>query len=397
MTSSPSSVPSAPAATGSSPSPVRMPGLDALRGLAIMLVLVHNFSLAENGHSRIFKLWNVLPESGWIGVQLFFVLSGFLITGILVDDRGLPRFYKRFYVRRALRIFPLYYALLILYGLLYATGVLEFRIAPVSAYFYATYLQNWSSLFLEKIPPGLGPLWSLAVEEQFYLLWPLLIGKVSLRGSTIACVVIIAASFLARVGMHLAHLSSGWLYISTPARADALAIGALFALLLRSPAWRPRFIAALPWVGGVSALALAALLLDTHGLNRLNPWMQVYGYTAVAVMAGVVTTRAALAGLRVPGRLWTRILTGTLTFFGKYSYGIYVVHMPIKVATIALLGAALRRQSTLHPLRVDAIFIAAGTVASVALALVTWRLIEQPFLSLKDRFAGTVTRPAYDR
>ena len=123
--------------------------------------------------------------------------------------------------------------------------------------------------------------------------------------------------------------------------------------------------------------------------------MQVYGYTAVAVMAGVVTTRAALAGLRVPGRLWTRTLTGTLTFFGKYSYGIYVVHMPIKVATIALLGAALRRQSTLHPLRVDAIFIAAGTVASVALALVTWRLIERPFLSLKDRFAGTVTRPTY--
>lgn len=396
MTSSPSPAPSTPAAAGSSPSAGRLPGLDALRGLAIVLVLLHNFSFAENGHSRIFKLWNVLPESGWIGVQIFFVLSGFLITGILVDDRGLPRFYQRFYVRRALRIFPLYYALLILYGVLYATGVLQSRVGPASSFFYATYLQNWSALFLGEIPPGLAPLWSLAVEEQFYLLWPLLIGKVSLRGSAIACVVIIAASFLARVGMHLAHLRPGWLYISTPARADALAIGALFALLLRSPAWRPRFIAALPWVGAVSGLALAVLLLDTHGLNRLNPLMQVYGYTAVAVLAGVVTAKAALAGLRVPGRLRTRIPTSILTFFGKYSYGIYVVHMPIKVATIALLGAALRRQSTLHPLRVDAIFVAAGTVASVALALVTWRLIERPFLSLKDRLAGTVPRPAFD-
>jgi len=371
-----------------------MPGLDVLRGLAIVLVLFHNFSVSEGGHSRIFKLWNVLPESGWIGVQIFFVLSGFLITGILVDDRGQPGFYTRFYVRRALRIFPLYYALLILYGVLYATGVLEFRIAPVSPFFYATYLQNWSALFLREMPPGLGPLWSLAVEEQFYLLWPLLIGKVSLRGSVMACIVIIVASFLARLGMHLAHEPPGWLYVSTPARADALAIGALFAILLRSPAWRPRFIAALPWVGAVSGLALAALLLDTHGLNRLNPLMQVYGYTAIAVLAGVATARAALAGVRVQGRLWTRILTSVLTFFGKYSYGIYVVHMPIKVATIALLGASLRRQSTLHPLRVDTIFIAAGTVASVALALLTWRLIERPFLSLKDRLAGTVTRPA---
>ena len=90
------------------------------------------------------------------------------------------------------------------------------------------------------------------------------------------------------------------------------------------------------------------------------------------------------------------MLTGILTFFGKYSYGIYVVHMPIKIAAMALLGAALRRQSALHPLPVDVLFVVAGTAASVALALVSWRLIERPFLSLKDRFAGTVTRPAYD-
>ena len=125
-----------------------MPGLDALRGLAIVLVLFHNLSFAEHVHSRLFKLWNVLPESGWIGVQIFFVLSGFLITGILVDDRGLPRFYGRFYIRRALRIFPLYYALLIVYVVLYASRVLQFRIAPLTAISYATYLQNWSSLFL---------------------------------------------------------------------------------------------------------------------------------------------------------------------------------------------------------------------------------------------------------
>jgi peptidoglycan/LPS O-acetylase OafA/YrhL len=367
-----------------------MPGLDALRGLAIVLVLFHNLTFAENVHSRLFKLWNVLPESGWIGVQIFFVLSGFLITGILVDDKGLPRFYERFYIRRALRIFPLYYALLIVYVVLYASRVLELRIAPLTAISYVTYLQNWSLLFLREQPPGSGPLWSLAVEEQFYLLWPLLIGKVSLRTSAIACVAIIVASFLGRMGMHLANMPPQWLYESTPARADALAIGALLALLQRSPTWRPRLIGALPWVGAVCGLALGALALNNHGLNRLNPWMQVYGYTLVAVLAGVVTARTALAGLRPPVRLGTRVLT----FFGKYSYGIYVVHMPIKIAAMALLGAALRRQSALHPLPVDVLFVAAGTAASVALALVSWRLIERPFLSLKDRFAGAVTRPA---
>ena len=257
-----------------------MPGLDALRGLAIVLVLFHNLSFAEHVHSRLFKLWYILPESGWIGVQIFFVLSGFLITGILADDRGLPRFYGRFYIRRVL---PAHIS-----AVLRAADRLRrplrvacasVRIAPLTAISYATYLQNWSSLFLRGLPPGFGPLWSLAVEEQFYLLWPLLIGKASLRVSAIACVAIIVASFLGRMGMHLANLPSGWLYVSTPARADALAIGALLALLLRSPTWRPRLIGALPWVGAVSALALGALALSTHGLNRLNPWMQVYGYT----------------------------------------------------------------------------------------------------------------------
>ena len=181
-----------------------MPGLDALRGLAIVLVLIHNLSFAENVHSRLFKLWNVLPESGWIGVQIFFVLSGFLITGILVDDRGLPAVLREVlrpsgssHISAVLRAaHPLRRPL--------RNGCARVPDRTPEAISYATYLQNWSSLFLEDQPPGFGPLWSLAVEEQFYLLWPLLIGKVSLRASTIACVAIIVASFLARMGMHLA-------------------------------------------------------------------------------------------------------------------------------------------------------------------------------------------------
>ena len=365
----------------------RLPGLDVLRGLAIVLVLFHNLDIAENTRSVVLKLWNLLPESGWIGVQIFFVLSGFLITGILFDDKSRPRFYRTFYLRRALRIFPLYYALLVIYGLLRVAGVLHFSITPLGVFSYVAYLQNWSALVLGT-PPGFGHLWSLAVEEQFYLLWPLLIARTSLRGSAVACVVIIAASFVGRVLMHATHLDPGWLYASTAARADALAVGALLALLLRSPAARPRLIRALPWAGAASALALAALLLHTHGLNRVNPLMQVYGYTIIAVLAGMATVRAALQAPRAPGRSGGRILTRVLMFFGKYSYGIYVVHMPIKVAALTLLAGALQRQSALHPFSVDLIFVAAGTMASVALALVSWRFIERPFLSLKDRIAA---------
>jgi peptidoglycan/LPS O-acetylase OafA/YrhL len=359
-----------------------MPGLDALRGVAILLVLFHNLSISERNTSRISKVWNLLPEGGWIGVQIFFVLSGFLITGILADDRGGPRAFRNFYWRRALRIFPLYYALFCFLAVLHATGVLRFPIPASRIGFYLFYMQNWSGLLQGEIS-GFSHLWSLAVEEQFYLLWPLLIGVASLRGSVIACVVIIAASFVSRVAMRLADLPPLWLYLSTPARADALAFGALLALLLRSDSWKPRLVAALPWVGGASALALAAIVMRTHGLNRQNLLMQLYGYTLIAILAGVATARAALAETSgLPG-LGARILT----FFGKYSYGIYVVHVPVKVAVLAALGGGSRWQSGHNPIVVDLIFTAATTVISVGLALVSWRLIERPFLLLKDRLA----------
>ena len=300
MTSSPSSVPSAPAATGSSPSPVRMPGLDALRGLAIMLVLVHNFSLAENGHSRIFKLWNVLPESGWIGVQLFFVLSGFLITGILVDDRGLPRFYKRFYVRRALRIFPLYYALPILYGLLYATGVLEFRIAPVSAY-------------LPDLPAKL--VGAVSRKDSARARPPLVAGC---RGTVLPPVAFAhRQGFTAwqhhRLRRHHRRVFPGprghasrSLEFGLAVHIDAGAGGRpRHRCVVRAAAAVPRVETALhrrASLGGRRIRSRSRSVAARHARAQpVEPLMQVYGYTAVAVMAGVVTTRAALAGLRVPG------------------------------------------------------------------------------------------------
>ena len=147
-----------------SPSQVRFAGLDTLRGVAIVAVLAHNLSILE-ARSALEKTWNAVAESGWIGVQLFFVLSGFLITGILLDDRERPGFIRAFYYRRSLRIFPLYYLLL-------ASIAVASRFAPEVAIpgkqapLLGLYLSNWSFIAYGLLP-GLGHTWSLAVEEQF--------------------------------------------------------------------------------------------------------------------------------------------------------------------------------------------------------------------------------------
>src|SRR4051812_37533430 len=124
-------------------SQVHLPALDTLRGVAIALVLFHNLSIFVPSGSAVDKLWNAFVESGWVGVQLFFVLSGFLITGILLDDRDKPRAIRVFYIRRFLRIFPLYYALLVVYFLILPPLIPALQKPLSETIWYWLYLSNW--------------------------------------------------------------------------------------------------------------------------------------------------------------------------------------------------------------------------------------------------------------
>ena len=174
-----------------------IPALDGVRGLAILAVLAHQLCLDGYPMNSTVKHLLLPFEAGWIGVQLFFVLSGFLITGVLLETRHAQNYWSSFFMRRSLRIFPLYYVLLLV------TFVVVPRLVDVSAAtlaehgnaaWYWLYASNWMVLGPVKEVETLGHCWSLAVEEQFYLLWPFVVRMFGNRGLARACVAVAVAS-----------------------------------------------------------------------------------------------------------------------------------------------------------------------------------------------------------
>jgi peptidoglycan/LPS O-acetylase OafA/YrhL len=206
-----------------------MPELDVLRGCAILAVLFYHGLYWSNATSsnKVLSLFIQTTVVGWLGVNLFFVLSGFLITGILIDSKGRPSFYRKFYLRRALRILPAYLALIVVL-------LLVRWLSPGSATLSVLFLANCGFLFSFFQVGSYGPLWSLSVEEQFYLVWPTIVGRVSAR------VLLIIAMALCFVEPFLRWLdASGRVALGNPHMAtyliaDNLALGALAAIFARS-------------------------------------------------------------------------------------------------------------------------------------------------------------------
>jgi peptidoglycan/LPS O-acetylase OafA/YrhL len=248
------------------------------------------------------------------------------------------------------------------------------------AIWYWLYLSNWS-WFAYGILPGIGHLWSLAVEEQFYIAWPW--AAVRARPTTLGwlSVGIVLGSLATRAALHALRFPDLWLYSATVCRADALAMGALVALALRSKAWRPRLARGLAPVGVASTAALGALLVVTHGMNRDNPLIQVWGYSLLGISCAALVALAA----RPETPAWQQ--SSVLRFFGKYSYGIYLAHPPIKHVAHHVYGAELDAMMASRPIATDATFIGAITLAAVGVALVSRFALEEPALRWKDRLA----------
>lgn len=207
----------------------RITALDGLRGIAILAVLEFHFAEGLTGLSRAeLAIYNFI-RTGWLGVDLFFVLSGFLITGILTDARHTPRYFQNFYWRRAVRIFPPYYAFLLAYGVFYPLA----RHRPLDApWWHWTYLTNVAVAL--HLPVGTTPhFWSLAVEEQFYLLWPLLIYLLPRRAAMRVCLGCIVGAPAIRIMLLLAGIGNPAAYVLMPCRVDALAVGGWLALAQR--------------------------------------------------------------------------------------------------------------------------------------------------------------------
>jgi peptidoglycan/LPS O-acetylase OafA/YrhL len=376
------------------PEPRHLPALDGVRGVAILLVLVYHFSWVLNlGTQWADRASNRVVGVGWTGVDLFFVLSGFLITRILLSAREHSRYFQTFYVRRVLRIFPLYYAFLFIMilllpqlpGLRDNAGLQNLRHHQL---IYWTYLYNVAISvhpLVDRGPYGSGHLWSLAVEEQFYLIWPVVVLLLGRRALAPFCVLCIVAAPVVRYGLlHGAVPDLHNVFAAStlmPARMDTLALGGLIAVIARDPELLRRAARwALP-VGAAAILALAFLDLNRGGLPLLDEKVLVFGLSPIALAFGAFV--AIVVG-GAPGALQSVLGNRVLTFFGRYSYGLYVLHFQIfqELKTFAGDHGLVRTvEGSVIPFALA--FTAVAMALSVSAAWLSWHLFEKQFLKLK--------------
>jgi peptidoglycan/LPS O-acetylase OafA/YrhL len=367
------------------PSSETIPALDGVRGLAILLVLVHNLSPFEGG--RLVDQGVALAFNfGWVGVQLFFVLSGYLISGILLDSRAAPGYYRAFFGRRVLRIFPLYYGVLLICMVI--LPVLRLAPAPLLAdrehsVWLWTYLINWAEPLGVPIA-ALPHFWSLAVEEQFYLVWPFVVRHATPRRLLWIVAALVIIAFGSRLALRHAGASEAAPYMFTICRMDALGLGAAVAAVLRIPGARER---AVRWRRGILAAAgtlFVAGVLATRGYPRTGYADQTFGYTILALTFAAVVLAVVLDHQR--GRGWIGAVFGhpVLRSFGKYSYAIYLFHQPLNL----LIGVPRLDARLPHGigLKAGGLYMLAVAAASYALAVASYHGYEKHFLALKRYF-----------
>ncbi len=350
------------------------PALDGLRGLAILLVVVyHNFGFIDYFFF------------GWIGVDLFFVLSGFLITSILMRMSPTGSSLRNFYIRRVLRIFPLYYlALIVFLVILPQFGATR----PFVEYYTEhqwwlwTYLQNW--LFIFKPAGNAGMLhhfWSLAVEEQYYIAWPLIVFLVRKPKALIYLLLVVLAAIIALRTIiwvkQIEHIAYFNLY--TFSRIDGLCIGSALALLRQvNPSFFRQYTTAVVFI-------LAVLNFIFYFINRYYgfsfPFLAIAGYTTFAVMLALLVQEAVSGHYRPTQLLFTN---RALVFFGKISYCLYIVHWPIYVLLSPVIQKWCTEILSLHDPRLAASLIA--TLLGILVSMLSYRYFEHYLLQLKKRY-----------
>jgi peptidoglycan/LPS O-acetylase OafA/YrhL len=320
----------------------RTPSLDGLRGLAILLVLV--------AHTTPF-------HAGWVGVELFFVLSGYLITGILLRAKGGSGYFRAFYARRALRILPLYLLFLVFLWTVWPLTPAQHAWLDGNGWWYWLHLANVGQAYAGN-PPGnmTTHLWTLAVEEQFYLVWPAVIWWLSSGQARCACIGLII------LGMTLRWADPGAPWLNTLIRIDSIAVGAWIALA-DAETLKPRRV-------GLAAACCVGLtmMLEPTLLPSSDPRWAVWLQPVLAVAFGALLVTVVRRSPR-----WAT--WGWLGWVGRVSYCVYLVHVPVAIL--------LRRQVGPHIGAIAFLFLV--TVLSSGIAALSWWLWESRWLALKDR------------
>ncbi|MBI4500227.1 MAG: acyltransferase [Gemmatimonadetes bacterium] len=383
---------------GHPPARQHLPVLDGLRGVAILLVLLtHAVALPLEPATTGLDVWaHAIARVGWTGVDLFFVLSGFLITGILLDTRDEPRRWSRFYARRALRIFPLYYGVLIAIFVvlprLVAWSEPQYHTLQANQTWYWAYAVN----FLEVVSHGKGvPLntvhfWSLSIEEQFYIFWPFVVWacrpKTLFKIGAVVLILGLTARIWLMVANPLGYDNAAW--VITPVRLDGLMMGAVLAVAARSKGGLPR-LRELAWPAAIGGMLAIALIGIAHrGFVSPDPVVGTIGLPLLAFTYGAVLVLALTAR---PGDLIDRALRGKMIrSWGRYSYGVYVFHYLIIGALLwnPRLAFYQHESAWLGGSKLPAVLLFALLAAALSfgVAWVSYNVYERRFLSLKRYF-----------
>lgn len=392
--SSPSfTVASVPDQTSAASLPAHLPSLDGVRGLAIALVFVHTLNVLDRSGDLLGSSVARLAGMGWIGVQLFFVLSGFLITRNLLGLQGSPDYFRAFWGRRVLRIFPLYYGTLIFFFVLWPlVGTLPPQYAADVPQQWPLWLFvcNWTQA------AGLGGMslphfWSLAVEEQFYLVWPFIVYRRTPRQIIGVFAVVFVLAMASRAWLLWAGYDPMQVYTFTISRMDALAAGAAAAAWLHMPGMLPRLVTQ-RWRLLAIALVVGAIgKLVPQGYGMVDPAGQILGYGLLSIVFALLVVVVACgdsvvvdsAAVARPRPLQWRVLR-TL---GKYSFAMYVFQSPLK----SLVGEPMlqRLHWVPHPSTAQGVTYLAGMgLLTFAMAWLSYQLIEKRFLKLKRFFVA---------
>jgi len=348
-----------------------------LRGIAILLVICyHNF-----GFAQYFFF-------GWLGVDLFFVLSGFLITDILLKTVNKPGYFKNFYAKRVLRIFPLYYLSLIIFLLLLPLikgFPLDFSFYIDHQWWFWTYLQNWFLIFhnVGNTTTAIQHYWSLAVEEQFYIVWPFVIFLIRKPTFLLAIAgALLLAVICTRLYMWTIQIKDlNYFGLYTYTRIDGICIGSMLAILqfMRSPFIKKYFTGLV--------LLLAAMNFIFYFINKefqfTYPYLAIVGYTTFAMLFAIIVHEAIQGENKIINFL---LNIKPLRFFGKISYGLYVFHWPVYLILYSWVEGKVKTITNLSESNLVIVVSVLLTLIGILISIISFYTFESYFLKKKKAF-----------